>query len=654
MTPHGALALNFSVVSKVCFLIRPFAPSTPNVTMPLVQILRSRAKFAVPLLRQSIRVNASAGPIRPRCFVTSLPRAQELEIDAPAETIVEETAVGQSSKDPILIEGPRLPPSTPQKPYVTGFVIRRVEASTGPGVTIQTAPKISVIRAHTSALEQGYSIVRISKFIEVLRDPTVTPLGAAIVRRISLGPENNLMSKTFLIHISDVVREREFMRMSTNSTQSPIMERLEITSIEDDRHRYIAENLRDVGYGSANCLDPKVHNLINRWKRAEFFTTRRLAENVEAIRKAPRGANVIYEWQTGKFLSIPPIEALEKAATEQRYLIHAIRRAAGIPDPGFISLILPWSSDLYSSIINQLKKSERQASAILKRPHGTPTATVIGESIRYELPVAEVLEKFSNIGDSILQMTKTLIDCCIAGEPDLHSIRLTNMRKSDKKVMKNLKSLRLDPTADEVVISTMNGNGPYRRSDGIRVVEDQIDRNIRILTFVLSEMGIPPKAEPSPRPRGVPRPLIRHYGASVNSRREFSTMTSRHRQPGRSKPPSRHLFPRVGLMKKPGFGQDWRRKAPEVLQQPPPRPAPGDSVRDMMVGKERERSKIMGGLAYSLLPGDRQEDSAGVQTVVENESFQDVGMWESDGEVGVLTDESGIEPLRKGDMCEIR
>lgn len=619
--------------------------------MPLVQILRSRAQFAVPLLRQSIRVNASSGPIRPRCFVTSLLRAQEVEVHAPAEAIVEETAVGQSSEGPVLIEGPRLPPSTPQKPYMTGFVIRRVEATTGPGIIVQTTPKTSIIRAHTNALEQGYSIVRISKFIEVLRDPTVIPLGAAIVRRISLGPENNLVSKTFLIHTSDVSRERQFMRTPTNSTQSPIMERLEITSIENDRHRYIVENLRDVGYKSANCLDPKVKNLINRWKRVGFFATRRLAENIEAIRKAPRGANVIYEWQTGKFLSIPPIEALEKAATEQRYLIHAIRRGAGVPDPGFITLILPWSPDLYTSIVNHLKKAGRQASAILNRPRGAPTATVIGENSRYELPVAEVLEKFSNTGNLILQNTKTLIDCCITGGQDLHSIRITNMRKADKKVMKNLKSLRLDPTADRVIIYTINGNKPYKRSDGIRVIEDQIDRNIRIITFILSEMGVWPKAAFLLRPP-IPKPLIRHYGA--NSRREFSTMTSRLRQQGRSKPPLRHYNPITRLLKKPGFGQDWRRKPPEAPQQLLPRPAPGDSVRDMMVEKEKERSKVMGGLTYSLLPGDRQEDSAGVQTVAENESFQDVGMWESDGELGVLTDESGIEPLRKGDMCEIR
>lgn len=649
---------------KVCSLIRPFASPTPNVTMPLVQLLRSRVQFAIPLLRQSIRVGTSSGPIRPRCFVTTLPRAQEVETDATAtvaataEAIEETAAVGTSGEDFVRIDISKPPAfvfSPKPKPSITGFVIRKVDSTAVSGMVVKTLPRVKVIRSHTNALEQGYSIVRISKFISVLRDPTVTLLGAAIVRRISLNPDNSMTSKTFLIHSNDVLREREFMRGPASSTQSPIMENLKITSIEDDRHRYIVENLRDVGLGAANSLNVQVRSLINRWQRVEFFATRRLAENIEAIQKAPKGTNVIYEWQTGQLLSLPAVEALEKAATEQRYLIHAIRRAAGVPDPGFIGHILPWSSDLFTDTIRQFKKAERQASAILKRPPGALMATVIGEDSRYELPVEEVLEKFSNTGNAILQKTKTLIDCCIAGEQDLHSIRITNMRKADKKVMKNLKSLRKYPTEDRVLINTMTGGKSHLRSDAIRVVEDQINRNIRIITFILSEMGIPPIVANQPAP-GIPKLLIRRYGSSIlpGNRRAFSTAASRSRQPSRGRNPS-HYDPRRGPPGGSSSRLNWEKKVPEAPPQLWPKPAPGDSVRDKMAEKERERSKTMSGLTYSLLPGDRQEGgSASVQAVVEKESFQDVGMWESGSEAGVLTDESGIEPLRKGDLCEIR
>lgn len=649
---------------KVCFLIRPFASPTPNVTMPLVQLLRSRVQFAIPLLRQSIRVGTSSGPIRPRCFVTTLPRAQEVETDATttatAEAIEETAAVGTSGEDSVRIDiskPPSLVFSPKPKPSITGFVIRKVDSTrTGPGTVAKTLPRINVIRSHTNALDQGYSIVRISKFISVLRDPTVTLLGAAIVRRISLNPDNSMTSRTFLIHSSDVLREREFMRGPANSTQSPIMEKLKITSIEDDRHRYIVENLRDVGLGAANSLNVQVKSLIDRWQRVKFFATRRLAENIEAIQKAPKGTNVIYEWQTGQLLSLPAVEALDKAVTEHQYLIHAIRRAAGVPDRGFIGHILPWSPDLFTDIIRNFKKAERQASAILKRPPGALMATVIGEDSRYELPVEEVLEKFSNTGNAILQKTKTLIDCCIAGEPDLHSIRLTNMRKADKKIMNNLKSLRKYPTEDRVSINTMTGGKSHLRSDAIRVVEDQINRNIRIITSILSEMGIPPTVANQPAPGTLKLP-IRRYGFSIfpGNRRAFSTAASRSRQQSRSRSPSRYNL-RRSLPEGSSPRLNWGKKAPEAPPQLWPKPAPGDSVRDKMAEKEKERFETMSGLTYSLLPGDRQEGgSASVQAVVEKESFQDVGMWESGSdEAGVLTDESGIEPLRKGDLCEIR
>lgn len=650
---------------KVCFLIRPFASPTPNVTMPLVQLLRSRVQFAIPLLRQSIRVSTSSGPTRPRCFVTTLSRAQEVETTASAtitatDEAIEETAAAETSgEDSVRIDISKPPSfvfSPKPKPSITGFVIRKVDTTAGPGVVIKTLPRVNVIRSHTNALEQGYSIVRISKFISVLRDPTVTPLGAAIIRRISLNPDNSMASKTFLIHSNEVLREREFMRGPANSTQSPVMAKLGITSIEDDRHRYIVENLRDVGFGAANSLNAQVKSLINRWQRVEFFATRRLAENIEAIRKAPKDTNVIYEWQTGKLLSLPAAEALDKAATEQRYLIHAIRRAAGVPDPGFISHILPWSPDLFTDIIHYFKKAERQASAILKRPPGALMATVIGEDSRYELPVEEVLEKFSNTGNAILQKTKILIDCCISGEQDLHSIRITNMRKADKKVMKNLQSLRKYPTENRVLINTMTGGKSYLRSDGIRVVEDQIDRNIRIITSILSEMGISPMVANQPAP-ATPKPLIRRYGFSIfpRNRREFSTTASRSRQPSRGGGRKPFHNPRYGLPEGSISRLIREKKTPEAPPQLQPRPAPGDSVRDKMAEKERERSKAMSGLTYSLLPGDRQEGgSASVQAVLEKESFQDVGMWESGSEAGALTDESGIEPLRKGDLCEIR
>lgn len=661
---------------------------TLNVIMPLIQILRSRVQFAIPLLRQSIRVNNSSGVIRPRCFVTTLPRTQEIETITAAEAIVE-AAVEKISENPVQNENSQPPPPlalTPpaqQNPYPRRFVFRRVKTTPSSMVAIDTISNIQAARTRPAgALEQGYSIVRISKFIEVLRDPTVVPLGAAIVRRVSLDTENRLVGKTFILHINDIIKEREFLQAPGDSTQSPIMAKLGITSIEDDGHRYIVENLRDVGLGSANCLDPKTGYLINRWKRIEFFSTRRLAENIEAIRKTPKDSNVIFEWQGGKFVSLPLIETLEKIAGEQRYLIHAIRRAAGVPDPGLLDHILSWSPDLFNNLMRLLRKAERQTSAILKDSTGWSTATVVGESIRYDLPIGEVLEKLCDTGDAILEKTKTLIGCYIAGQPDVHSVRIINIRKTDKKVIANIKSLRKDLTEDRVLVSTMAGGKSYSRTDGIRVVGDQIDRSIRIISIILSEMGcpattgsgisftadsnIPPTTGSNiPWTLRAPKVLIRRPGIPIREmpsfRRGFSTTAPISRQINREQGGGRRSSTQFGYSpsrsirdppKGSEFGLRWKKKTPEI---PRPRPAPGESVRDKMVEKEKERLSAMNGLTYSLLPGDRQEGGdSSVQKVVEKESFQNVGLWENSGEVGGLTDESGVEPLKKGDMCEIR
>lgn len=550
-------------------------------------------------------------------------------------------------------------------------------------VAIDTIKNIQAARTRPdSAPEQGYSIVRISKFIEVLRDPTVVPLGAAIVRRISLDTDNRLIGKTFILHINDIIKEREYLQTPGNSTQSPVMAKLGITSIEDDRYRYIVENLRDVGLGSANCLNPKTGYLINRWKRIEFFSARWLVENIEAIRKTPKGSNVIFEWQGGKFVSLPLIEALEKTAGEQRYLIHAIRRAAGVPDPGLLDHILSWSPDLFNDLMRLLRKAERQTSAILKDSTGGSTATVVGESTRYDLPIEEVLEKLCDIGDAILEKTKTLIGCYIAGQPDVHSVRIINIRKTDKKVIANIKSLRKDLTEDRVLVSTMAGSRAYSRTDGIRVVGDQIDRSIRIISIILSEMsglaktggGVSFTANSNIQPTTgsnipwtlrAPKVLIRRSGAPTREmpsfKRGFSTTAPTPRQISRERGGGRRSSTQFGYSpsrslrgppKGSEFGMRWKKDTPEV---PRPKPAPGDSVRDKMAEKEKERLSAMNGLTYSLLPGDRQEGGdSSVQKVVEKESFQNVGLWENIGETGGLTDESGVEPLRKGDMCEIR
>lgn len=567
---------------------------------------------------------------------------------------------------------PPLDPTPPaqQKPNENGIVIRRirrVNTTPGPDIAIGSISKVPVIRTRPAinSLEQGYSIVRISKFIEVLRDPTVIPSGAAIVRKISLCIDNSLTSKTFILHTSDIINERKFLQKSTSSAQSPILAKLGITSIEDDSHRYIVENLRDVGLGSANCLNPKMGFLIDRWKRAEFFNTRRLVENIEAIQKTPKGMNVIFEWQGGRFVSLPLIECLEKVAGEQQYLIHALRRAAGIPDPGLIKYLLPWRPELFADLMRLFRRAERQTSAILRNSSEDPEATVIGESKKYDLPIEEALTKFCNIGDAILEKTKILFDCHAAGEQDVHSVRIRNMRKVDKKVVTNIISLRKDLTEDRVLVSTMAGGKAYWRSDGIRVVGDQIDRNIRIISIILSQMGYPSNLEiPVARKLVIRRSTV---GGIPGNRREFSTTAPKSHQTSREQ--GGYQNPSIQHGRSPrqsprgpsrGYEFDTRRRArtPETLRpKPAPRPklAPGESVRDKMAKKEKERLSAMDGLIYSLIPGDHQEGgSSSVQKVVDKESFQNAGSWESGGEAGGLTDESGIEPLRKGDMCEIR
>lgn len=555
---------------------------------------------------------------------------------------------------------PPPPPLAQPKIYPQGFLIRKVNAQ----VVARTVGEIPVTRSHVNVRDQGYLIVRISKFIEVLRDPTVLPLGSAIVQRISLDAEGRrLMSHTFILHKSDITKEREFLQTPTNSTQSPIMVKLGITSIEDDRHRYIIENLREVGLGSANCLEFQSGRVIDEWKRIEFFSTRRLAENIEAIRKTPRGSKVIFEWQGGRFVSLPLVEALERAAAEHRNLAYAIQRIAGVPTPGHISRILSWDPSLYNDLTNLLRRAKRQTSAILENHSEKSTAAVVGESMRHELPIEEAIDKLSNTVRVILEKAKTLIGCHTAGEPDIHSIRIRNMKSLDRRIIKNIESLRKTPTGDRIRISTITGGRYYGWFDGIHVVDDQIGRNIRTVSAILSGMGYPPTTDShwiSTVP-GLPIRRNRFFksGEIPSSRREFSTTASRPRQTSSQISPAQYKASRsLGgpsiKLKDPGFGMRWEKRLelPKTVQ---PKLASGSSVRDRMVEKEKERLGAMSGLTYGLLSGDRQEGGgASVQRVIEKESFHNVGAWEGGEEAGGLTDESGIEPLRKGDMCEIR
>lgn len=686
--------------------------------MPLPQILRSRSQFAVSLLRQSIRIHTPTGAIRPRCFVTTLPRTQEIETPATSEISSEEStqnketpAAGETSSEestqnkntqPFYIPNP--PPPTLR--IVPGLTIRKVTATRHfPGTNIKISVRKTPVQTFRMKMsDRGYSIVRITKLIEALRDPTVLPTGALILHKISLRPNQiNLKDERIVIVIHDIAMERRFLKESPNSAQSPIMAKLAITDIERDSSRYVVKNLRDVGLGSVNPLDPTKEPIISHWRKAEFFANRQFTENVEAILKTPKGSNVIFEWEAGEFQSIPVAKAVEKLLGQYRYLQLVVKRIAGFIHPDETTKLLSWEPELYRSLLRFIKKTERHADIILKTPRDAKVVFSIRGQVR-EVPVVDAVERMSEDLGYVIEKLETIIECCNGVGVDKEILQLRRMRRFESRINKNIESILSAPIEQEfITVTTMDGKSDVVRSDAIRVVFDQVSRNIEVIAKLLSDMGYPlvdgtlKNNIPFKRRTFIHRvrplaPTIRRFFVPEmrtipSSTREYNTNASRTYQGNREKGGSQGAWrkesqrrlspfelissslPGSPSMSRPPFkpplsgprpqqgGSAFRsifKNKTETTKPIRPTPAPGDSVRDKMAEKEKDRSEAMEGLAYALLTKDYQPGGgASVQKVVEKDTFQNVGAWEG-GEMGGLTDESGVEPLRKGDMCEIR
>lgn len=82
------------------------------------------------------------------------------------------------------------------------------------------------------------------------------------------------------------------------------------------------------------------------------------------------------------------------------------------------------------------------------------------------------------------------------------------------------------------------------------------------------------------------------------------------------------------------------------------------TIRHKLQLAEQKRLEAMQGLGYSLMAGSQVGGSGSgagaVAEVVMKEDGGGVSTWEGTGEFGGLNDESGLTPLKKGDLCELR
>lgn len=505
---------------------------------------------------------------------------------------------------------------------------------------------------------------------------------AVVIQKISIKPgDRGLTSETIILNPNDIDEERGFIRQSPDSAQTPIMEKLGVTNIEGDNSRYIIKNLRKAGLGVANDLAFMVEPNSDELQRTEVFFTRRVADNMEAVRKTPMSEFVVFEWEGGIFQSIPWLRALERVIAQHKFLVLTMRRAIGFLNLEEMSKLLSWDPTQYRSLISTVKRAEKRTLKILETSLGKPTVSAIINGEEVEIALEAALEDLIAAIEVMIEKTESLLELYQGVGVDKDLVNIRRMQRYDKRITRNIESILNTPLGQGVEVVNMYGKRVNSHDDAIFVVAHQIARNLGAVYKILSDMGHRPPIQSLPldgeqatresRLGEPPRKAMKVHrtynglsvrrtygigGLGASSIREYSTGAVRRPQEGRERA---GFWKQRESTKGPQGGAGARsilkRKRVETPKPVQPKLEPGHSVKDKMIEKEKERLKAMEGLVYSLLTKDQEQGgSASVQKVVEGDTHMNIESWEDGGEIGGLTDESGVEPLRMGDMCELR
>lgn len=536
--------------------------------------------------------------------------------------------------------------------------------------------------------EKAFRTIPIDKLMGLFHGPQIVLRYAVVVRKFFLRDGDDPPGMNiFFIGQAGLKDEWKFIAESNGSEPTPIMKRLGITSVWDDSSRYMIMN---PGVYDPN-LRLKIEEIIPETEsisKIERFYPRRIAHNIDTIKRTPSNSKALIENSLGQFQVFERIDAIGMVIKQLNHVIKEYEQTFKLTHEFIFHP--PGSSNrsrLSKSVTNSLNKATAVATSILNIPPAQTTLT--GEE--NESTIENELTNFIKNLDIAIKYMQMLIALAEGGKPNELvevSRKITRMNRS---ISYNIRSLLETPTKQYVESMTRQGLRWQLRVDAFDVVVKQIGRNIRGLVVSLRAMGYKPlEREPQqekPPQSKLPKKITPriHFSHNLSKIRKLYLNPSPSHTSVLASPSDPFVPSDSPYFARPGVGGDRREYSTEASmprfhrsrhlsrdphrdgrfggEKPgnytpakfrPPPVAPGTSVREKLAEKEKERLKAMEGLGYSLLTKDHKDGSAGVQTEVDNEPLQNVSAWEGGIDFIGLTDESGVEPLRKGDLCELR
>ncbi|KAH8151881.1 uncharacterized protein LAJ45_03874 [Morchella importuna] len=493
--------------------------------------------------------------------------------------------------------------------------------------------------------------------------------------------------------------------------RSPVLELLEVADVESDRSKYVVIN-HNVAHLGIGMRKPRPGQLMNP---VASFYPQRIAENMKALKLAGTNTHVMVEVTDGKFHAYPITTALGIVANQISRLSHNLDKnyvKKYSQARGF------WEGKVYRSMLVQLTQATEYANAILQTPIDEPisiTSAVAGkpETIsRYDALVlyfaesAEAMRKLKKIVTNSTLSRES--DGIIEDKDELDELdNFAEMELLNRRIIDNIKAIKAMPeVAGRVVVERFTGPSSMRPVSALELVLRQMANNMENIENEVRNITKPRpvvvryvNALPYPRAAAA-AVLAQKQEAEEKTRLIKFVRSSSPPLPTEGAPPIRNIHCDSGVSSTrittsipapvttttiPGGSREYstanitfrglemRRKdfvknrnafgRIIPVDAPPPKEGPivvkEGTIRHKLQLAEQKRLEAMQGLGYSLMAASQLGGSgAGAGAVAEVMMKEGdgggVSTWEGTGEFGGLNDESGLTPLKKGDLCELR